>query len=151
MSGPMEGVRVVELGFWVSGPSAGGILADWGADVVKIEPPDGDAYRNLYRAPGYGPSAYNYPWLVDNRSKRGLALDLRQPDGRAVLYRLVERADVFVTNLPLPARARWRLTWEDLAPLSPRLIYGSLTAYGETGDEAGRTGFDSTALWARRS
>jgi crotonobetainyl-CoA:carnitine CoA-transferase CaiB-like acyl-CoA transferase len=94
-------------------------------------------------------SPFNYRWMVDNRTKRGLALDLRQRDGRAVLHRLVERADVFVTNTPLESRARLGTRWEDLAPLNPRLVYASITAYGERGDEASLTGFDATALWAR--
>src|SRR5262249_40532548 len=84
-----------------------------------------------------------------NRTKRGLALDLRQPQGKDVLHRLVERADVFVTNTPLDSRARLGIRWEDLAPLNARLIYASITAYGERGDEAPRGGFDATALWAR--
>jgi formyl-CoA transferase len=122
-------------------------MADFGADVIKVEPPQGDPYR--VRGPGYPPSAHNYPWIVDNRSKRAVALDLREDAGRAVLYRLVETADVFVTNLPFDARARLRVRWEDLAPVNDRLIYASMTAYGETGPEAGRPGFDSIALWAR--
>jgi crotonobetainyl-CoA:carnitine CoA-transferase CaiB-like acyl-CoA transferase len=94
-------------------------------------------------------SPFNYRWIVDNRTKRGLALDLRQPDGQAVLHRLVERADVFVTNVPLDSRRRLGVRWEDLSPLNPRLIYASVTAYRERGEEAPRGGFDSTALWAR--
>ncbi len=125
------------------------ILADLGADVIKIEPPDGDPYRHRTGGPGVPESPYNYRWIVDNRTKRGLALDLRQREGRGVLHRLVERADVFVTNNPLESRVRLGIRWEDLAPLNARLIYASITAYGERGDEAGRTGFDSTALWAR--
>src|SRR5262249_4000697 len=101
------------------------------------------------RGVGYPPSPYNFPWIVDNRSKRSVAIDLRSEDGQRVLHRLVQSADVFVTNLPLDARHRLRVRYEDLAPLNARLIYASLTAYGETGDEAGRPGFDSTALWAR--
>ena len=119
-------------------------MADFGADVIKIEPPGGDTYRT--RGPGYPPSPYNFPWIVDNRSKRGLALDLRTADGQRVLHRLVRDADVFVTNAPLDSRGRLGVRWEDLAPLNPRLIYGSITAYGETGEEASRPGFDATAL-----
>src|SRR6058998_3144975 len=94
-------------------------------------------------------SPYNYRWIIDNRTKRGLALDLRQPAGQAVVHRLVARADVFVTNTPLDSRARLGIRWTDLAPLNPRLVYASMTAYGERGEEAPRTGFDATALWAR--
>jgi crotonobetainyl-CoA:carnitine CoA-transferase CaiB-like acyl-CoA transferase len=122
-------------------------MADFGADVIKVEPPGGDTYR--IRNAGYPPSAHNFPWIVDNRTKRAIAIDLRTGDGQRVLHRLVRDADVFVTNLPLDARPRLRVGWDDLAPLNPRLIYASVTAYGEAGDEAARPGFDSTALWAR--
>jgi crotonobetainyl-CoA:carnitine CoA-transferase CaiB-like acyl-CoA transferase len=125
------------------------ILADLGADVIKIEPPDGDAYRHRTGGPGVPESPFNYRYIVDNRTKRGLALDLRQADGQKVLHRLVARADVFVTNTPLDSRQRLGVRWEDLAPLNPRLIYASITAYGERGDEAPLGGFDATALWAR--
>src|SRR5467141_1468096 len=145
----LAGVRVIDAASFIAGPVATTIMADFGADVIKIEPPDGDPYRHRTGGPGVAESPYNYRWIIDNRTKRGLALDLRQPAGRAVLYRLVERADVFVTNTPLDSRGRLGIRWTDLAPLNPRLIYASMTAYGERGDEAGRTGFDATALWAR--
>src|SRR5919198_4606308 len=150
MSAPMlAGLRVIDAASFIAGPVATTILADLGADVVKIEPPDGDLYRHRTRGPGVAESPYNYRWIVDNRTKRGLALDLRQPAAQAVLHRLVERADVFVTNTPLDSRARLRIRWDDLRPLNARLIYASVTAYGEHGDEAARSGFDATALWAR--
>ena len=146
---PLAGLRVIDAASFIAGPVATTILADLGADVVKIEPPDGDTYRHRGGGPGVPESPYNYRWIVDNRTKRGLALDLRKSEGREVLCRLVERADVFVTNTPLDSRARLRIRWEDLAPLNSRLIYASVTAYGERGEEAPRTGFDATALWAR--
>ena len=146
---PLAGLRVIDAASFIAGPVATTILADLGADVVKIEPPDGDTYRHRGGGPGVPESPYNYRWIVDNRTKRGLALDLRKTEGREVLCRLVERADVFVTNTPLDSRARLRIRWEDLAPLNSRLIYASVTAYGERGEEAPRTGFDATALWAR--
>jgi len=145
----LAGLRVIDAASFIAGPVATTILADLGAEVIKIEPPDGDPYRHRTGGPGVPESPYNYRWIVDNRTKRGLALDLRQPAGRDVLHRLVRRADVFVTNTPLDSRKRLSTRWEDLAPLNPRLIYASVTAYGERGDEAARTGFDATALWAR--
>ena len=143
----LDGIRVIDAASFIAGPVATTVMADFGAQVIKIEPPGGDTYR--LRNAGYPSSPYNFPWIVDNRSKRGLALDLRAEAGRRVLHRLVARADVFVTNVPLDGRARLGVRWEDLAPLNPRLIYASITAYGETGAEAARPGFDSTALWAR--
>jgi len=145
----LAGLRVIDAASFIAGPVAATILADLGADVIKVEPPEGDPYRHRTGGPGVPESPFNYRWIVDNRTKRGLALDLRQPRGRAVLHRLVERADVFVTNTPLDSRARLGIRWEDLAPLNPRLVYASITAYGERGEEAPRTGFDATALWAR--
>src|SRR5216117_4208339 len=94
----LAGVRVIDAASFIAGPVATTILADLGADVVKIEPPDGDPYRHRTGGPGVPESPYNYRWIVDNRSKRGIALDLRRPEGREVLHRLVLRADVFVTN-----------------------------------------------------
>jgi crotonobetainyl-CoA:carnitine CoA-transferase CaiB-like acyl-CoA transferase len=143
----LDGIRVIDAASFIAGPVATTAMADFGADVIKVEPPGGDTYR--VRNAGYPPSPYNFPWIVDNRNKRGVAIDLRHEDGRRVLHRLVKTADVFVTNVPLDGRGRLGVRWEDLAPLNPRLIYGSITAYGEAGEEASRPGFDSTALWAR--
>ena len=121
MTAPMlTGLRVIDAASFIAGPVATTILADLGADVVKIEPPDGDLYRHRTRGPGVAESPYNYRWIVDNRTKRGLALDLRQPAAQAVLHRLVARADVFVTNTPLDSRTRLRIRWDDLRPLNPR-------------------------------
>ena len=147
MSRLLDGIRVIDAANFIAGPVSTTVMADFGADVIKIEPPSGDVYR--VRGVGYPPSPYNFPWIVDNRSKRGVAIDLRTKDGQSVLHRLVRSADVFVTNAPLDTRHRLGVRYEDLAPLNARLIYASLTAYGETGEEAARPGFDSTALWAR--
>jgi crotonobetainyl-CoA:carnitine CoA-transferase CaiB-like acyl-CoA transferase len=118
--------------------------------VIKIEPPgEGDAWRTFYRRPGMPPSQHNHPWLMDDRNRRGLVLDLKAEAGRAVLERLICQSDVFITNVPLPARERLRIRYSDFAATNPRLIYASLTAYGEAGEEAGKTGFDLTAYWAR--
>jgi crotonobetainyl-CoA:carnitine CoA-transferase CaiB-like acyl-CoA transferase len=143
----LDGIRVLDAASFIAGPVATTVMAEFGADVIKIEPPGGDSYR--LRNTGYPPSPYNFPWIVDNRNKRAVAIDLRNADGQDVLHRLVRGADVFVTNVPLDGRARLRVRHEDLAPLNPRLIYASVTAYGERGGEASRPGFDSTALWAR--
>jgi len=146
----LAGLKVIDAASFIAGPVSTTVLADFGADVIKLEPPGGDAWRNVARGgPGVPESPYDYRWIVDNRNKRGIALDLRRPEGLAALRRLVAGVDVFVTNVPLDSRERLRIRWEDLAPLNPRLIYASVTAYGEAGPEATRGGFDSTALWAR--
>lgn len=144
------GLKVIDCASFIAAPAAATTLSDFGADVIKIEPPgEGDLYRALRAAPGYPISDFNYPWIVDNRNKRSIALDLKTEQGNAILHRLAEQADVFITNMPLPVRERLRIRYDDLAPRNPRLIYASFTAYGETGPEAGKTGFDSTAYWAR--
>ncbi len=143
------GLTVIDCASYVAAPAAATVLADFGADVIKIEPPGGDPWRMQYKRPGMPPTEHNHPWMMDSRNKRGLALDLKSAPGRAVLERLVSRADVFITNVPLPGRERLRIRYADFAEKYPRLIYASLTAYGEEGDEAGKTGFDATAYWAR--
>src|SRR5262245_61219338 len=102
----MEGVRVVEVGVWVAGPSAGGILADWGAEVVKIEPLEGDPFRGLFLVASGVELPANPPFELDNRGKRSIALDLTTAEGRRIAYELIERADVFVTNLRAAGLAR---------------------------------------------
>ena len=143
----LEGIRVIDAANFIAGPVSTTMMADFGADVIKVEPPTGDVYR--VRGSGYPASAYNYPWIVDNRTKRSVAIDLRTEDGQRLLHRLVKDVDMFVTNAPLDSRARLRVRYEDLAPLNPRLVYASISAYGEAGEEASKPGFDSIALWAR--
>ncbi len=145
----LDGIRVIEAATYIAGPAAAMILGEFGADVVKIEPPGGDPFRQSVGAPGNPPSAFNYPFNMDNRHKRSLVLDLKQETDRARLHALLREADIFITNAPPGARARLGIRSSDLTPLNERLIYASVTAYGETGPEAARTGFDSTALWAR--
>ena len=141
------GLKVIDCASWIAGPAAATMLSDFGADVIKIEPPGvGDPWRASSPIPG---KTVDYYWQLTSRNKRSLALDLKHPDGQAVLHRLVASADVFITNFPLPVRDRLRLAPDHLTPLNPRLIYASFTAYGEAGEEAAKTGFDSTAYWAR--
>ena len=145
-----EGLRVIDCSSFIAAPAAATVLSDFGADVIKIEPPGaGDPYRNVAKLPGTPKSAHNYGWLLDNRNKRGLALDLAKPEAQAVLHRLVERADVFITNYPLAVRGRLAIGHERLMAANERLVYASFTGYGEAGDEAAKPGFDLTAWWAR--
>jgi crotonobetainyl-CoA:carnitine CoA-transferase CaiB-like acyl-CoA transferase len=144
------GLKVIDCASYVAGPAAATVLGDFGAEVIKIEPPgEGEPWRGQYRRPGLPVTETNYPWLLTARNKLSLALDLKRAAGRAVLERLLSQADVFITNLPLPARERLRMRYADVADRHPRLIYASLTAYGEVGEEADKTGFDATAYWAR--
>jgi crotonobetainyl-CoA:carnitine CoA-transferase CaiB-like acyl-CoA transferase len=140
-------LKVIDCASWIAGPAAATILSDFGADVIKIEPPGaGDPWRASTPVPG---KPTDYYWQLTSRNKRSLAIDLKHADGLSVLYRLLALADVFVTNFPLPVRERLKIAAADVLPLNPRLIYASLTAYGERGEEAARAGFDSTAYWAR--
>ncbi|MBV9118794.1 MAG: CoA transferase [Acetobacteraceae bacterium] len=148
--GVFAGLRVIDCASFIAAPAAATVLGDFGADVVKVEPPGaGDAYRNLGALPGLPDSPHDYAWLLTGRNKRSLALDLKLEEGRAVLHRLVRDADVFITNYPRDVRHRLGIATQDLMPINPRLIYAAFSAYGETGEEAGKTGFDSTAWWAR--
>jgi crotonobetainyl-CoA:carnitine CoA-transferase CaiB-like acyl-CoA transferase len=142
-----SGLKVIDCASWIAGPAAATIMSDFGADVIKIEPPGiGDPWRSRGPIPGRD---VDYYWQLTSRNKRSLAIDLKHEAGIAALHKLVASADVFVTNFPLPVRDRLRLAPAHLLPLNPRLIYASFTAYGEAGDEAAKTGFDSTAYWAR--
>jgi crotonobetainyl-CoA:carnitine CoA-transferase CaiB-like acyl-CoA transferase len=144
---PLAGVRVVELGIWVAGPAAGGLLADWGADVIKLEALTGDPVRGMTNPGMDGP--VNPPFEMDNRGKRSIAVDLAHPEGRAVAARLLERADVFLSNLRLPALARLGMDADTLTARYPRLIYGRITGYGPEGPDADRAAFDAAAFWSR--
>jgi crotonobetainyl-CoA:carnitine CoA-transferase CaiB-like acyl-CoA transferase len=146
--GPLAGVRVVELGVWVAGPGAGGILADWGADVVKIEPPNGDPARTFQRMLG-GDLPTNPPFELDNRSKRSVVLDLGSEEGRARALALIDTADVFLTNIRASALARLGLDADSLRARNERLVYGIITGYGLDGDDADRPAYDIAAFWAR--
>ena len=148
--GLFSGLKVVDLASFIAGPSATTVLSDFGADVIKVEPPKiGDPYRYFHRTAPNPPLAENYTWQLTNRNKRSLAIDLKNPQAAEVLTRLVKWADVFVTNFPPRVRRGLKVSYEDLSPLNPRLIYADITGYGEVGPEADKPGFDITAYWAR--
>src|SRR6476661_7365680 len=145
--GIFAGLRVIDCASWIAGPAAATILSDFGAEVIKIEPPGaGDPWRASTAVPG---KVTDFWWQLTARNKRSLAIDLKLHEGLDVLYRLVGSTDVFVTNFPLPVRERLKIAATDLLAINPRLIYGSISAYGEAGAEQARTGFDATAYWAR--
>lgn len=146
MAGPLEGIRVVEMGVWVAGPSCAAILADWGADVVKLEPPEGDPFRGLGAAFG---AVMNPPFELDNRGKRSVAVNLDTAEGRAIAEALIDRADVFVTNMRPRALARLGMDYERLAARNPGLIYCQVTGYGPDSPEANRAAYDVGAFWSR--
>lgn len=148
--GLFKGLKVIDCASFIAAPASATVLSDFGAEVIKIEPPGaGDPYRNLPNLPGYPETEHNFAWLLEGRNKRSLALDLSKPEGQAVLKRLVKECDVFITNFPPQVRKKLGLTYDELAPLNERMIYASFTGYGETGEEANKPGFDSSAYWAR--
>src|SRR5262249_30221922 len=136
--GPLAGVRVVEVATHVFAPMAGAVMAEWGADVVKVEPPEtGDPYRSLVTAGVHGPHAGLDPFVPSaNRSKRSIALDLKHDEGRDLLGRLLVGADVFVTNIRPPARRRLRIELADVRADNPSVIYAAATAFGTRGPDA---------------
>jgi crotonobetainyl-CoA:carnitine CoA-transferase CaiB-like acyl-CoA transferase len=148
MSGPLDGVKVVELGVWVAAPATGGILADWGADVVKVEPPSGDPARTFGRMLGID-EGVNPPFEMDNRSKRSVAVDLTSGPGCDAVRELLGTADVFITNVRPSALRRLALDFETLTAANPRLVYGLITGYGTAGPDADRAAYDVAAFWAR--
>jgi formyl-CoA transferase len=144
-----SGLKVVDFSSFVAGPSAAVILGDFGADVIKVEPPSGDTWRIGNHVPPQPQSRYSYQFHLANRNKRGLALDLKSPSAQQVLEKLVKWADVFVVNTPHHARKKLKLEYEDVAKGNPRLIYADLTGFGEKGPDADLPGFDITSYWAR--
>ena len=147
--GPLAGFRVVELGVWVAGPAAGGILCDWGAEVIKVEPPTGDPMRSVFALAAGASEPRNPPFDLDNRGKRSVVLDLRTDDDRDVLERLLATADVFVTNLRVDALERLDLAHADVRARHPRLVYASVTGFGLDGRDRDRAGYDVGAFYAR--
>ena len=145
----LEGLRVVEMTMWVAGPSAGGILADWGADVIKVESPRGDPQRQMFRLTGYRDMGSNPPFTLDNRGKRSVVLDLRSEGGRAAVEQLIGTADIFLSNMRPAALRRLDLGPEQLNERYPRLIYATISGYGLDGPDAHRPGYDVGAFWAR--
>lgn len=134
----------------IAAPAAAMMLADYGADVIKIEQPGGgDMLRMLGDLRTTPDADSDWFWQLDGRNKRGMALDLKQPAGMDILRKLVAGCDVFITNQPYSVRESLGITYEDLKPLNPKMIYASLTAYGEKGLERQRKGFDQLAYWAR--
>jgi len=144
-----SGLKVVDLSSFVAAPGAAVILSDFGADVIKVEPPHGDTWRRGHQTPVQPQSEDAYQWHLANRNKRGITLDLKSPGAQPVLEKLVNWADVLIVNTPHHARKQLMLEYEDVVRWNPRLIYADLTGFGENGPDANLPGFDVTAYWAR--
>jgi formyl-CoA transferase len=144
-----SGLKVVDFATFVAAPGASVILSDFGADVIKVEPPSGDLWRHANQMPPMPVAKDAYPFHLANRNKRGIVLNLKSPSSQQVLEKLVRWADVFVVNTPHPARKKLKLEYADVVQWNPRLIYADLTGFGEKGPDSGLPGFDITAYWAR--
>ena len=147
---PLEGIKVVEMATFIAVPAVGRILADMGAEVVNIESAKGDNLR--FTAPNEGRPSDPHEDMnfdLENANKKGIVLDMRNPKGKEVLYKLLDESDVFLTNWRPGALARQGLTYEDLKDKYPRLVYASLTGYGDKGPDKDLPGFDYTAFFAR--
>ncbi len=144
-----EGLKVIDCASYIAAPAAATVLSDFGAEVIKVEPLTGDPYRTPGQPLPGSQAQMNPNWVMDSRNKKSLAINIASDAGRAILYKLVSEADVFITNFPPNVRKRLRVTYEDISALNPRLIYASFTGYGETGPEANKPGFDATVWWAR--
>jgi len=144
----LEGLKVIDFSAYIAGPGAAAVLADWGADVVKVEKPGGDAMRHAFQDVSTDLGS-NPPFDLDNRGKRGIVLDITKLEGREALAKLSATADVFLTNVRPVSLRRYGLDDETLRAVNPRLVYAVITGYGLEGAEAHRPGFDVTTFWAR--
>ena len=142
-------LKVVDFSSFVAGPAAAVILSDFGANVIKVEPPTGDSWRVGNRIPPQPLAKDPYQFHLNNRNKRGVTLDLKSPEAGKILERLARWADVFIVNTPHPARKKLKLEYDDVAKWNPRLIYADLTGFGEEGPDKDLPGFDLTSYWAR--
>jgi crotonobetainyl-CoA:carnitine CoA-transferase CaiB-like acyl-CoA transferase len=149
MSGPMEGIKVVEMGVWVAGPSCAAILCDWGADVVKIEPPNGDPFRGLFASALGAAIPVNPPFEIDNRGKRSICLNLGHADGAKIARQLLDEADVFVTNMRPRVCDQFGFSYDEIRKTNPRIIYAQITGQGPDGPEANRASYDIGGFWSR--
>lgn len=145
----LQGIRVVELATYVAGPGACALLADYGADVIKVESRHGDPIRGFFDSVGRTGDNHNRVFETDNRGKRSVVLDIASEEGAKQMRALLETADVFVTNARPGSLARAGLDWETVRTYKPDLIYAGFTGFGSAGPEADKPGFDITAFWAR--
>jgi formyl-CoA transferase len=145
----LAGVKVLDAASFIAGPAAAAVLADFGAEVIKIEPPAGDLQRLLSSVPPSPRARANYNWALANRNKRGVVIDLKAPGATGILSRLVGWADVVITNFPHGTREKLHLGYEEVSGWNPRVIYADVTGFGDAGPDAALPGFDLTAYWAR--
>lgn len=150
MSGALEKIKVLEFAAWVAGPGAGAILGDWGAEIIKIEDPiTGDAVRSWRSIRGIQITDVHFWFEVYNRNKKSVGLDLRSELGREIFYKLVKKADVFLSNFQYPVLEKLKVDYKTLSSLNPMLIYAVVNGYGKRGRDSEKPGYDLTTFWAR--
>jgi len=149
MAGILEGVKVIDMGHHIAIPAAGAVMADWGADVVKVEPLTGDQIRGAMRVQGVDTGAVNSGFEFLNRNKRSIALDLKQRPGKEIFDKLVKISDVFISNYEVGALKNLKADYATLSQINPGIIYGVLSGYGTKGPDKDEKGFDFTSGWAR--
>jgi len=149
MAGILEGLKVVEMGNNIAIPAAGAIMADWGADVIKVEPLTGEMMRGMGSVQGVKVTGINMQFELLNRDKRALAIDLKKEKGKSILHKMVKLSDVFIANYEVNALKKLQLDYISLSQINPSLIYAVVTGYGTKGPDKDERGFDFTAGWAR--
>ncbi|MEO8539507.1 MAG: CoA transferase [bacterium] len=150
MVAPLEGIRVLEIANWLAAPAATALMADLGAEVIKVEPPGGDVYRGfLLKSLGYDfDFPTNYAFQLDNRGKKSVTVALDKPGGPELVQRLAKDVDIVITNLIQERRVKFGLTYEHIRAVNPGVVFVSFSGYGTEGPDANRTGFDFAAFWA---
>ncbi|MGI6093774.1 MAG: CaiB/BaiF CoA transferase family protein, partial [Negativicutes bacterium] len=151
MEKPLKGLKVIDLSTVIAVPKAARILAEWGADVIKVEPPSGEPMRTMGKTWGVLPYTedYNPAFQTENMHKRSIVMDLKKEDGKAAFLKLIEKADIFMTNVRMGSLQKLGLGYEELTRINQGLIYAYFTGYGDKGPEKDKPGFDTTAFWSK--
>ena len=147
----LDGIKVLELGEWVAAPAASMVLGDWGADVIKVERPDGgDAIRGVVQT-GIAPTPedFNQLWELNNRNKRSIAVDIRKDEGKKIIYKMVEKVDIFISSYRTSALKRLGYDYDTISRINSRIVYLIITGYGTKGPSKDLPGLDEVAYWAR--
>ncbi len=149
MPNVLEGIKVIEVASMAAAPNATVILADLGAEVIKIEPLSGDPWRYGHMTPGLPPTKIPWTTYIQNRTKKSVALNLKKPEAQEVLNKLAATADVFLTNSPRKVQEHLKHTYEDIKAVNPKIVYASINGFGLNGPDKDAPGFDATAWYAR--
>ncbi len=147
---PLKGIKVIDAASFIAAPLVSAVMSDYGADVIKLEPLTGDSYRDAYKDRTLWPeNMASNQFLLENRNKKSLTINLKTHEGQKILKKLLLQTDVFITNLPKQPREILKVTDDVVRKINPKIIYASLTGYGESGSESTRTALDATAWWAQ--